>query len=302
MENKRCLDASVIIPVYNQAESLQITLNFFKFQSYDSKKYEIIVVDDGSTDGLRDKIREDKWPQLPCSISYIYSENKGRAVARNKGAAIARGKRLIFCDADRFPDRDYIKNYIVSSSELNKIAIVGSPWDYFGHIKYLLGNHCGNISIIRKYSRLPLYYLKVKNLYDAKGSTNSGIAWATFLVGNSCVKAEDFETIGGFDEDFNTWGFEHFEFALRLQKIGVKFRNCPEISSFHIPHARGEGHYKSAITNSIQLFKAKHPNCNLDSLRGFLFGEMSLQDFELHFCGTQTTYLGESESIYYNVV
>lgn len=88
---------SIIIPVYNQAEHLDNCLASIRKQTYG--KYEIIVVDDGSSDDIKTVIR--KYQQIfGLKLSYFEQENQGASVARNRGAKLAKGEYVIFCDAD----------------------------------------------------------------------------------------------------------------------------------------------------------------------------------------------------------
>ena len=88
---------SLIIPVFNQAEHLPNLLDSIKRQTYDN--YEIIVVNDGSTDNLNPVMA--KYKQiLGFKLVYLEQENRGAAAARNYGARLAKGEFLIFCDAD----------------------------------------------------------------------------------------------------------------------------------------------------------------------------------------------------------
>jgi len=88
---------SIIIPIYNQAEHLPNLLNSVKRQIYDN--YEIIVVNDGSTDNLNEVI--EKYKRLfGFKLTFLEEENRGAAAARNYGARLAKGEFLIFCDAD----------------------------------------------------------------------------------------------------------------------------------------------------------------------------------------------------------
>ena len=88
---------SIIIPVYNQAEHLSRCLDGIKNQSYDN--YEIIVVNDGSTDKIIDVIGKFKHI-FSHKLTYTEQKNRGAAVARNVGAKFAKGDYIIFCDAD----------------------------------------------------------------------------------------------------------------------------------------------------------------------------------------------------------
>ncbi|AJQ26617.1 glycosyltransferase family 2 protein [Pelosinus fermentans] len=294
--NKIYFDASVIVPVFNQMESLRTTLQYFSFQQYPSNKYEIIVVDDGSTDGLMESIEEDAWPSLACKIKYIRQEHQGRAVARNTGVAAAKGERLIFCDADRFPDVNFVKYHVERTLGSGSVAIIGCPWEFFGSRKYLSTSN-KDTQLIQKYSRQPMYYTRIQKLYDLNGYTNSGIAWASFLIGNSSVRRKDFYKVGGFDKEFKFWGFEHFQFALRLQKCGVTFQNMYDVSNFHLPHRIEAGYQEAMIEAGTQLLKKINPHYNFDSFKNYCFGEISLQEFELRFCGTLSSQLKDLEPV-----
>ncbi len=88
---------SIVIPVYNQAKSLDKCLASINNQNYDN--YEIIVVNDGSTDNFYEVIA--KYKQIfTYKLEYISQDNAGPQVARNTGAKRARGEFIIFCDAD----------------------------------------------------------------------------------------------------------------------------------------------------------------------------------------------------------
>ncbi len=96
MQNK--IDISVVIPAYNEAKRLPKTLKIISefFDSHDYK-YEIIVVDDGSTDSTIDKARQLKVKNLRI-LSYKINRGKGYAV--NYGVSRAGGEHIIFADAD----------------------------------------------------------------------------------------------------------------------------------------------------------------------------------------------------------
>ena len=80
---------SIIIPIYNQAEHLPNLLNSVKRQIYDN--YEIIVVNDGSTDNLNEVI--EKYKRLfGFKLTFLEEENRGAAAARNYGARLAKGE------------------------------------------------------------------------------------------------------------------------------------------------------------------------------------------------------------------
>ena len=84
---------SVIIPVYNSSKYIQKAIDSVLAQTYSN--YEIIVVDDGSTDNTKAKLE-----QYKDKIRYVYQENQGSAAARNTGIKLAQGELIAFLDAD----------------------------------------------------------------------------------------------------------------------------------------------------------------------------------------------------------
>ncbi|MEA3377272.1 MAG: glycosyltransferase [Chloroflexota bacterium] len=91
---KREPTVSVIIPTYNRREYVQEAIDSVLAQTY--KDYEIIVVDDGSTDGTGEALKA----RYGDGIRYVWQENQGESVARNRGTDMARGEYVGFLDSD----------------------------------------------------------------------------------------------------------------------------------------------------------------------------------------------------------
>jgi len=87
---------SIIIPVYNQADKLSKCLDSVLEQTH--KDYEVIVVNDGSTDDILERIKN--YESRFKNFKFINQENLGSNPARNRGAREAKGEYLLFCDAD----------------------------------------------------------------------------------------------------------------------------------------------------------------------------------------------------------
>ncbi|MGQ9502588.1 MAG: glycosyltransferase, partial [Anaerolineae bacterium] len=93
---------SVIIPVYNGAATLPACLEALQQQTIDPHRYEVIVVDDGSTDGSADIARH-------FGVRLIRQPHRGAAAARNAGLLAARGELVLFTDADCSPAPNWIE-------------------------------------------------------------------------------------------------------------------------------------------------------------------------------------------------
>jgi len=110
---------SICISTYNRKDYLRETLNSVLAQTY--KDYEIIVVDDGSTDGTEDMIKK-----LGVPVTYHWQQNKGDAAARNKLTKLAQGKYISFIDSDDLLLPDAIERMVrVMEAETEDVVVYG---------------------------------------------------------------------------------------------------------------------------------------------------------------------------------
>ncbi len=99
------LNVSVIIPAFNAEKTISFCLTALQKQVF-SKTFEIIVVDDGSTDDTK------KVVQMFKNVKLISQKNSGPAVARNVGVKKASGKYVVFIDSDCVPEQDWLEQMI----------------------------------------------------------------------------------------------------------------------------------------------------------------------------------------------
>lgn len=259
------IKGSVIIPVYNQYDSLCKVLNGFEAQDTFMEEYEIIIIDDGSSDFLANETSLSLQKKYNLNITIIHQLNSGRAAARNMGILHCQSDYVVFCDGDRIPHREFISEHLNYNCGYNDI-VIGHSYDYFGPQNELLKNKF-DWTYILKMSRLPTYYQKINRLlreYD-----NKEYIWLSFLVGNSSANKNFIKSVSCFDDTIKEWGFEHFELGYRLYKSGANFIVDQEAKSFHIPHKREKGFYNTQILKSINLMCSKHSEIDVSFLKDF---------------------------------
>jgi glycosyltransferase involved in cell wall biosynthesis len=149
---------SIVIPYYNLGKTLPETIESVKKSEY--KNYEIIIVNDGSTD--QESIDVLKNYEDDEQIRILNIENKGLANARNVGAEAAKGEFVAFIDADDKIDKTFYRRAIDILHQYNNVSYVYSWVQYFEgseavwptfnvHIPYLLcANMLAAYSVIRK--------------------------------------------------------------------------------------------------------------------------------------------------------
>ena len=204
------MKVSVVIPTYNRKETLKQTLDALFSQSYPKDKYEIIAVDDGSTDGTKEMIDEIINKSL-CKIIYIRQKNQGPAVARNKGIKSSEGEIILFTDDDCVPERDWISKH-VRWYEKDVVGVGG-----------LLISKNETLLDKMDYYRYKAQYIDRKLVYNP---TLIGTA-------NCSYKREILAEVGGFDESFPFPGGEDGDLATRILRLGKTVID-PNIIVYHL--------------------------------------------------------------------
>jgi len=116
---------SVIIPVFNDTARLRLCLEALTDQSYPSESYEVIVVDNASTEDLEPLSTE--FPR----IKLVREEAPGSYVARNTGIRAARGEVIAFTDSDCIPDRAWIENGVAALAAKPGVGLIAGRVDLF---------------------------------------------------------------------------------------------------------------------------------------------------------------------------
>lgn len=197
---------SIVLPLYNCEKTLSTTLQSVVDQSYSS--LEIILINDGSSDATA-KIGQ-QWAEQQEMIKYHQQENQGQTKARNNGAKKATGTYLLFLDADDTLAPSFIEKCVEVAARDNKTKIVYTQSEFTGARK---GEW-----------KLPLFDLPA------------------FLLNNcipitALIRREDFETIGGFDEQLSF--YEDWELWLRMVRAGAEIHRIDETLFYYYQHHQG---------------------------------------------------------------
>lgn len=200
---------SVIIPVYNDAKNLDICLKALETQTLDKSKFEIIVVDNGSTDNIQEiKI---KYPEA----RYLYEDEPGSYRARNKGIINANGDILAFTDADCIPSGDWLERGFLTISQKAKdnIGIVA------GEVRFFVDDK-ENMTAVEVWEVIHKYHQE----YFVK-DFNFGLT-ANLFVMKSVV-----DEVGLFNAELKSAG--DFEWGNRAHKKGFTFHFDKELVVKH---------------------------------------------------------------------
>ncbi|KRL40864.1 glycosyltransferase family 2 protein [Liquorilactobacillus nagelii] len=121
---------SVVIPVYNVAEFLPTCLDSLVHQTFPSQDYEVLLVDDGSTDNSAQICQQyiERYPQL---LRLLTKKNGGLSDARNYGLARCQGNYVLFIDSDDYVEKQMLaRMYTLTDQETKKIVECNFIWEY----------------------------------------------------------------------------------------------------------------------------------------------------------------------------
>ncbi|ELS02660.1 putative glycosyltransferase [Xenococcus sp. PCC 7305] len=257
---------SIVIPTYNRLPILRKCLAILEKQSFDAnmiQEYEIILVDDGSTDHTIEWLADHK-NQFP-HIKTFQQNHQGPAAARNLGIEKAEGDTIIFIDSD----------LVVTESFLQAHADA-----------LLAGAEKTNSDRIFTYGA-------VINTCNFENPTSepykiTDFSAAYFATGNVAIAKKWLEKAGKFDTQFHLYGWEDLELGVRLKKLDLKLIKCPEAVGYHWHPPFNLEQIPNLIDKEIQrgrmgvVFYQKHPTwevkmmIQMTILHQILWGILSL--------------------------
>jgi glycosyltransferase involved in cell wall biosynthesis len=206
---------SIVIATKDRAEYLDRALESFSKQ-IGAPSFEVIVVDNGSTDATP-QIVEHAKNAYPFEVTYVYEERPNRAAARNRGIAVAQGYLVLFCDDDVYAPPGFLAAHEAAHSTSNLVV---------------------NGAIIN----VPTYHERPK-------PTFANYSRAFLCTCNVSIPKAALDAVGGFDTQFNLYGWEDTELGVRLREVGMRRKFAWDAYIWHIKTLQDE-------TLNVQLRKA----------------------------------------------
>lgn len=237
------IDISIQICTYNRANLIVKALDALFKQDYPKDKYEIVLVDDGSTDGTAEAV---KALNPPCKFTYLHQENSGLSTGRNKGIKAASGEIILFVDDDIMASEELLSEHMKSHRESPHSVVRG--WV----------NHVDNLEEPGKQPKF----------------TMQDISTAFFWTSNVSVAKKYLEEAGLFDERFKEYGWEDLELGLRLKSLGLQLKYNRNAIVYHyksrwkksdLPRLLAQAQSKG---RTAVIFLEKHPTMRVKMATG----------------------------------
>ena len=242
---------SIVIPTYNRLPILEKCLRALESQEFSDKTYiedyEVVLVDDGSTDGTLNwlALHKDEFPHVRC----FEQNHAGPAAARNLGVEKAQGDTIIFIDSDLVVLSNFLQahtNALVQGREKLRSDTSGTQCDRFFTYGAVI-NTCNFTNPTAEPYKI------------------TDFSAAFFATGNVAIPKHWLEEAGLFDNGFQLYGWEDLELGVRLKNLGLKLIKCPEAVGYHWHPPFTLQQIPKLIDQEIQrgrmgvLFYQKHP-------------------------------------------
>ena len=208
---------SVVVPTYNRCEVLQRTVRCLLEQTFAAEQYEVIVVDDQSTDDTWQWLQEAQAHDRP--LIAVRNPKKGRGQARNAGLSAARGEIVCFVDDDVWVVPGFVQAHWEAHQRAGERAVVIGGLGHCPETKDTIANAYEDARLVRV----------EKRIQDAGEQLDAGF----FRTGNVSAQRRFLTEIGGFSEAFQGYSYEDSELGYRLKAHGGRFVYAPQAAGVH---------------------------------------------------------------------
>jgi glycosyltransferase involved in cell wall biosynthesis len=255
---------SVIVPTYNRCGMLRQTLESLAGQRFPSDEFEVIVADDGSSDDTAKMVRSFSGR---LRLRYCFQDDQGYrvATARNAGARLASSPVLAFVDSGTLAGPDFVRGHLAAhAAEHGQRAVVGycfgyRPLDEMSWLTEAL-TELEPAQVVQRYGEDPSFADFRHSEFARAGEDLGRLAapWFLFWTVNCSVSAGIFWEVGGFDENYRSWGGEDTELGYRLFRRGVPFAMSRDAWTIELPHERHLNANFQSVGRNGRYFLKKH--------------------------------------------
>lgn len=211
---------SVVIPTKDRADALARTLDALEAQRVGEASVEVVVVDNGSSDGTLALVRErEGGATLPVRL--LEQPEGGPAAARNAGVAASRGEVLLFLGDDTEPADEHLLR-----AHLDLHA--ARPEPAYGVLGRITWTPRAPVTPFMRWLENGGPQFHYRNI-----ETGPVDAASYFYSSHASLKRTFFQQVGGFDERFPTAAVEDTELGVRLADAGLEFDYHPELLVLH---------------------------------------------------------------------
>ena len=225
------LEVSVIIPTYNRADSLLRILESLAQQTYPHACLEVIVVDDGSTDGTGQL----EWQSFPFRVRYCHQENLGATQARNTGASHSSAEILTFMDDDMVAAPDMLEHLVQKVSLSDRIVAMASL------VPTVDGTPSTFAAIYSSGAVFPEEMdLTAPDPNSGQESDPSGdyVHSAKCMTGVLCIRRQAFLALGMFQDPTGGWpNWDDVDFGYRAHLEGFRLWRSSRAIAYHYDYS-----------------------------------------------------------------
>jgi glycosyltransferase involved in cell wall biosynthesis len=208
------LKLSVVIPTLNRADLLALTLDRIANQTVARDQYEILAVDNGSSDQTRSVLEQKS--RSYSNLRTFSQLKRGAAATRNVGIRNARGEVVLFIDDDILAEPKLVESHLQYHAKHPRASIIGAvtaPWE--------------------KAKDPFLRYLRDRGIFNPYSITGGPLDFSYYHTGNVSTARSVLMEAGGFNEEFFIYGMEDIELGYRLEKLGSRMLHGPEARAEH---------------------------------------------------------------------
>lgn len=234
------MKCSVIVATYNRRNELRELLQSLEEQTLSKDSFEVVIVDDGSTDGTADWIAEFR-KHSPLEVQFFQQENHGPAAARNRGMEEASGDCFVFIDSDCIASARWLES-ISRSVDNQGLDAFGGPDDA----------HESFPPLLKAINYTMTSFLSTGGLRGKRGVTLAKYYPRSFNMG---LRKEVWRKIGGFE---NLRYGEDIEFSNRILKSGARVAFVPDAVVYHKRRTTIKKFFKQVFNSGVArviLFK-----------------------------------------------